>query len=760
MKIPYIPEDAPFNADQRAWLSGFLAGLHSRLAIETPAVAAAAAPAKAASLHILYGTQTGNAERVAMDAAAIARSLGLAPEVAGLDDIGMAELAAMQRLIVVTSTYGEGEMPDNAQLFWEALSAAAAPRLEGLRFGVLALGDTGYDGFCQAGKLIDMRLEQLGATRILARRDCDIDYEDPAAAWVGEALPLAAATADSDGIAVMAQPLVPTREVTSWNRKNPYPARLAVNRRLSGSASGKEIRHYEFDLGDSGLTYEAGDALGVMPINDPALVHLLLSRLGADPQALVGDMPLETLLTTKVEISTPSRDLIAEVERRAGNEELTHVLRNGDKEALDAFLWGKDICDLVALAPEGTFEPTEFTALLKPLQHRAYSISSSPQAATGSVHLTIASVRYHADGRDRGGVCSTFLANRVAQDGTAGIFVSQNKSFRLPADNDAPVIMVGPGTGIAPFRAFLQEAPHPWCEGPQLAVLRRPAPRKRFHLRGRTRGDEPRRAIDETRPRLLPRPAGKDLRADPHAGEWQGALRLAGGRCVLLRLRRCQPHGARRGQRACRHHRHPWRHDGRPRDRLHRRPEAGKALSSRRLLNSAGGRRKLAEAFAKPVGKQLLLMRQPFGPPRRRAPEIGRIGEGFLAAGEDPVACAKRVAQLETRRRGITQDADVVQAGVPGFVLPGKPHIQHFDLEALAGFQVALSSLCRYRVSSAVMRSRFASLRKSRSRYRSGWTKATLTAASAMVVVSIRLWWPLQGTSRHTWIFSLIGMVA
>lgn len=457
MRIPYIPEDAPFNADQRAWLSGFLAGLHSRLAIETPAVAAASAPAKAASLHILYGTQTGNAERVAMDAAAIARSLGLAPEVAGLDDIGMAELAAMQRLIVVTSTYGEGEMPDNAQLFWEALSAAAAPRLEGLRFGVLALGDTGYDGFCQAGKLIDMRLEQLGATRILARRDCDIDYEGPAAAWVGEALPLAAATADSDGIAVMAQPLVPTREVTSWSRKNPYPSRLAVNRRLSGSASGKEIRHYEFDLGDSEITYEAGDALGVMPINDPALVHLLLSRLRADPQAPVGDVPLDALLTTKVEISTPSRDLIAEVERRAGNEELTHVLRNGDKEALDAFLWGKDICDLLALAPEGGFSPAEFAALLKPLQHRAYSISSSPQAATGSVHLTIASVRYHADGRDRGGVCSTFLADRVAQDGTAGIFVSQNKSFRLPADNDAPVIMVGPGTGIAPFRAFLQE---------------------------------------------------------------------------------------------------------------------------------------------------------------------------------------------------------------------------------------------------------------------------------------------------------------
>lgn len=456
MKIPYIPEDAPFNADQRAWLSGFLAGLHSRLAIETPVAAAAAAPVKAASLHILYGTQTGNAERVAMDAAANARALGLSPEVAGLDDITMEQLAAMERLIVITSTYGEGEMPDNAQLFWEAISASTAPRLETLRFGVLALGDTGYDGFCQAGKLIDMRLEQLGATRILARRDCDIDYEDPAAAWVGQALPLAAENAG--GVPVSGGTLaVAVPKTAGWGRKNPYPSRLAVNRRLSGSASAKEIRHYEFDLGDSGLEYEAGDALGVMPVNDPALVSLLLSRLGADPHTPAGETSLETALTEKFEISTPSRDLIAEVERRAGNEELTHVLRNGDKEALDAFLWGKDICDLLALAPPSAFSAADLLALLKPLQHRAYSISSSPHAAAGGVHLTIASVRYHADGRDRGGVCSTFLADRVAEGAEAGIFVSQNKSFRLPADNEAPVIMVGPGTGIAPFRAFLQE---------------------------------------------------------------------------------------------------------------------------------------------------------------------------------------------------------------------------------------------------------------------------------------------------------------
>ncbi len=458
MKIPYIPEDAPFNADQRAYLAGFLAGLHSRLAMNLASPVATVAPAAetAIPLHILYGTQTGNAERVAMDAATAARGMGLAPEILGLDDVGMERLATMRRVVIVTSTYGEGEMPDNAQLFWEALSATTAPRLDGLRFAVLALGDTGYDGFCQAGKLIDMRLEQLGATRIIARRDCDIDYEDVATAWIGETLPLAGGDDDSDMPAANAAP-ISIRQTAGWSRKNPYPARLAVNRRLSGASSAKEIRHFEFELGDSGLVYEAGDALGVMPANDPALVSLLIARLGADSETPIGGTTLGSLLTTGLEISTPSRDLIAEVERRAGDEELTHVLRNGDKEALDAFLWSKDIHDLLMLAPNRTFSPTEFVKLLKPLQHRAYSISSSPHAAGGRVHLTVASVRYHLDGRDRGGVCSTYLADRVAAGETAGIFVSQNKTFRVPADNDAPMIMVGPGTGIAPFRAFLQE---------------------------------------------------------------------------------------------------------------------------------------------------------------------------------------------------------------------------------------------------------------------------------------------------------------
>jgi sulfite reductase (NADPH) flavoprotein alpha-component len=248
-------------------------------------------------------------------------------------------------------------------------------------------------------------------------------------------------------------------EKSAWNRKNPYPATLSVNQLLSGSNSDKEIRHYEFDLADSGITYEAGDALNVMPINDPLLVEALLSRLSIEPDLVIDgqDQPVGDLLTHKYEISTPSRNMIAAIEQSAGDEMLTHVVKHGDKETLADFLWGKDTLDLLTINPQVSFSIDEFIKLLKPLQHRAYSISSSPKAHPTSVHLTVASVRWRSEDRDHRGVCSTFLADRVETKSKAGIFVSPNKAFRVPANDDAPVIMVGPGTGVAPFRAFLEE---------------------------------------------------------------------------------------------------------------------------------------------------------------------------------------------------------------------------------------------------------------------------------------------------------------
>ncbi len=447
MITPYISEEAPFSDSQRAWLSGYLAGVQARDTGEDNG--------SAPTLDILYGTQTGNAEAVAEEAAEMAKSIGFAPVVSELDAIEMEQLSAMKQLIIVISTYGEGEMPDNAELFWEALSATSAPRLEGLKYGVLALGDTGYDQFCQAGKLLDTRFEQLGATRLSARVDCDVDFEDMASEWVASTLPL---ISDDDlDVAALPTPKKPAK--SGWTRKNPYMSKVVDNHCLSGPKSAKEIRHIAFDLADSGLQYEAGDAMGVMPVNNSGLVNLVLKRVNAgfDTAVKGHDAPLGEILTHKFEIMTPPKGLISTIADKSGHEELIRILSNGDKEALESFLWGRDLLDLLNLKPDLAIDPEELLGWLKPLQHRAYSISSSPKAHEGEVHLTVAAVRWAYDRRPHLGVCSTFLSDQAVVGQEAGIFMTPNKSFRVPADDDAPMIMVGPGTGIAPFRAFLEE---------------------------------------------------------------------------------------------------------------------------------------------------------------------------------------------------------------------------------------------------------------------------------------------------------------
>ena len=451
-KIPYIPEGAPFSGDQKLWLGGFLAGLNSRLVASAGNVSPSEAQSDVKRLDIIFGTQTGNAEGLAEDAANLARKNGFSPVISEMDDIEMDHLATMQNLIVVVSTYGEGEMPNNANQFWESLSASTAPRLEDLKYGVLALGDTSYDEFCQAGKLIDMRLEQLGAERLVARVDCDVDYDDVAASWIETAIPDAASVTSAKPI-----PNGQKKAKTGWGRKNPYISEMLDNRILSGGESAKEIRHIVFDLGDSGMAYEAGDALGVMPVNAPDLVAAWLKRLNVASDTDIGGAPLDELLTSDLEIMTPSRELIRGVELVAENEELTGVVKSQDKGLLEKYLWGKDSLDLLKLCPNVSFDIAELLSWLKPLQHRAYSISSSSKAHKNEVHLTVAAVRWNHDNRSHKGVCSTFLADNVPVGEQAGIFMSPNKSFRVPEDDTVPMIMVGPGTGVAPFRAFLEE---------------------------------------------------------------------------------------------------------------------------------------------------------------------------------------------------------------------------------------------------------------------------------------------------------------
>ncbi|MEU5294480.1 diflavin oxidoreductase [Streptomyces umbrinus] len=440
-----IPADAPFSAEQEAWLAGFIAGVAAAGRRE-----GAAGDAPAVTIDVLFGTQTGNSEFVAGELVAGARARGLGGRATALDDITPEQLAAMSHVLVVTSTYGEGELPDNAGLFWEALQAETAPRLEGLRYAVLGLGDRGYDDFCQAAKLIDTRLEQLGAGRLHERVDCDVDFEDPAAEWTTAVLErLVAETGATGGTGA-----APSRAPRSpWNKRTPYRSRLAVNRLLSSPRSAKEIRHYEFDLGDSGITYEAGDALAVVPLNEDGLVGALLEHLGAS-----GDEEAAALLRAEREIRVASKELIAELVERAPSSELAAVVAHGDRSDLDSWLWGRDVLDLLRDAgPAAAPTLPELLPLLRPLQARQYSISSSPLAHPDRIHLTVASVRYGSGKRSYEGVASTYLADRVGEDAAVGVFVQPNASFGVPADDDAPMVMIGPGTGIAPFRGFLHE---------------------------------------------------------------------------------------------------------------------------------------------------------------------------------------------------------------------------------------------------------------------------------------------------------------
>ncbi|MGX2992821.1 sulfite reductase subunit alpha [Streptomyces sp. JNUCC 64] len=450
-----IPADAPFSAEQEAWLAGFIAGVAAAARRETPS-----SDAPVATVDVLFGTQTGTAEFLAGELVSGARARGLGGSAVALDDVTPERLATMSHLLVVTSTYGEGEMPDNAGLFWEALQAEGAPRLEGLRYAVLGLGDRGYDDFCQAAKLIDTRLEQLGATRLHDRVDCDVDYEEPAGTWTAAVLErLAAETGAAAGATGGAAPApAPAPKARSaWNKRNPYPSPLVVNRTLSAEGSAKEIRHYEFDLGDSGITYAAGDALAVVPVNDDALVGELLAHLGATGDEDVDGQPLVEVLRTGREIRTPSKELVADLVQRAPSSELAAVVAHGDRSDLDSWLWGRDVLDLLRDAGATAPDLDALLPFLRPLQARQYSISSSPLAHPGRVHLTIASVRYGTPRRRYEGVASTYLADRVGPGADVGVYLQPNTAFSVPADADAPMIMIGPGTGIAPFRGFLHE---------------------------------------------------------------------------------------------------------------------------------------------------------------------------------------------------------------------------------------------------------------------------------------------------------------
>lgn len=406
------------------------------------------------TIVIGYGSDMGNAEDAALSfAEALEDAVGTGVTAIELNQIEVGDLQSATHFVVVTSTFGEGEFPDNATLFWEAISADDADRLEHLKFAVLALGDSGYELFCNAGRLLDERLATLGGSRLAERVDIDGPYEQPAAAWTADLVKL---LASEDAGTVVSGPEPPVSEAVETSRRDrshaPVSARLVVNRVLTAPGSDKEVRHYELDLTGSEIAYTAGDSLAVHATNDPSLVKAILAELGvgADYPVLDGDQPLGALLGGALEIRTPSRALRTLAAARIPDLDAAVALSADAVPIPGSWWYGKDVLDLIRL---GGLSVDDVLDTLRPLQFRDYSIASSPLVHPDHIHLTVATVRYHLADREYGGVASTFLSDR---GGEVQVHLRPNHTFRLPA-GDVPIIMIGPGTGVAPFRAFLQE---------------------------------------------------------------------------------------------------------------------------------------------------------------------------------------------------------------------------------------------------------------------------------------------------------------
>jgi len=455
-----------FSKEQLLWASGYLAGLSAQYATpDTKPQTVVKAPTTQNTLTILYGSRTGNGEGLAKKAKKLAEELHISATLKSMADYKVRDLQSEKNLLIIVSTHGEGVPPFAARELHEFIYSKRAPKLDSINYAVLALGDSSYFQFCKTGKDFDEQLEKLGAKRIVPRIACDVDFEAAAGKWLQSTIPAfatgevsASETSQQFRMVLPNQQTKEEKEELLYSKKNPFSAPVFEKILLHGKGTKRQTLHIELSTEDApGLTYEPGDAAGVLPVNSVDLINEVLVETGLDAgeQVLINGKQknLESALYRDVELSKITTDVVARYLSFAPNEKLQKL--SEDAEKFKAYLEGRDIVDLLQDYP-ATIDAINLIKILRPLQPRYYSISSSPKAFPGELHLTVGVVNYENAGRAKRGTCSTFLSELSVEDEKVPLFIESNPAFRLPQDDETSIIMVGAGTGIAPYRAFVQ----------------------------------------------------------------------------------------------------------------------------------------------------------------------------------------------------------------------------------------------------------------------------------------------------------------
>lgn len=458
------------TAEQQIWLTGYLTAQQGSVAQTTEApqqVAEYVLNNESESqnnndrhITVVYGSETGNAQSLAEIFADRLVEHNYTVKLTAMDEIKQKEFKKVEDLFVITATHGEGDPPDNALTFHEFIHSRKAPKLENVRFSVLALGDESYEYFCQTGKDFDAKLLELGAERLADRQDCDLDFDDLAEKWMNKNIEILNQSTGHGSTPTSTETVQSAKE-KRYSKSNPYQAEVLENINLNGRGSNKEVRHVELLLDNYGESFEPGDCVVVSPQNEPEIVTLLIETLGWDKDIEIpinddGDtLPLEKALTEHFEITKLTKPLLQKAAELFGNTELLSQIDNA--EWIQQYVDGRDVIDLLTEFPTSELKPETFYKLLRKLPAREYSIASSYEATPDEVHITVGAVRYEAHERTRKGVCSVQLAERIQPGDTLPIYLKKNPNFKFPFDEETPVIMIGPGTGVAPFRSYMQE---------------------------------------------------------------------------------------------------------------------------------------------------------------------------------------------------------------------------------------------------------------------------------------------------------------